>query len=539
MREFILLLYFDLLKIKNKIKEIFTTPKMLVKYIIGIAYFVGMAFVLFKGNHVNGNRDGIVTISKNAGLIANAVVLLGGTLIVLIALCVFTKDYTPSNFSISDVYYLFSTPISSKKILIYSVFKRAATYIWLSILMLSMVIFIMVTSFKLKYSSIALVLLGVLLVFMFLVVLGYLFFAIRVKYNLENKFKILHYIMLAMIALYIIGCVFLAYTYDFNIKNMLMMIGSDIAGYIPIVSSLVNSISLIYGNSMYPIIIDYVVIIGLIAGIYLIYINMDLNYYEYVSSKVEDNDQKIKAAKESKDIGLNSQLENNMKKVDITKKTKDYYGVLALYWKNSTTRKRRSTSIKKYLVYVLNIIVGVVGAYCTVTDSAIASILAIGIGTVYLSLCFSAMSELGRELRGLYIFLIPGKPIMKILAAMLDELITITLRISIMILPATFLSGKDIGFGLLVYITTISACVFLKLTNIIGVLISPKDKMEPPMLFMLFIMMIVAIPVGIGIGVFLLSDNMYFSVLAVLAVMISFIATVVFFCDGLFKRIEY
>lgn len=537
MNDLKILLYMDLLKVKNKVKEIFTTPKLLIKYILGILYFVGMGSLFLLGGHSDG--DAPMLITHNINLAFKGVLAIISIIILLIVFAYYLSSYTPSNFTISDVQYLFPSSINNKLLLLYSLIKTSFLKVLSTIVSVIFIFILLCNGFKLSYNCVFSVLLGIFLFYILFMSLAYLIFSVRVKFKLDKLFKILSYIAQGLLAVFVLLIIFILYKYDFNTYEAFKHFGNSPILYIPLIVNIVNIISLIFGGNIYPIVFDYLVLISLSTIFCFIFLKMKINYYEYIAEKVEEKDLKIKEIKKSKDITWNSQLEKNIKKVDINKKSKEFTGVLSLYWKNSTIRKRRNSSVKKYLIYILNIGIAACGAYATLEGFQKESILAISIVTIYGSMIFSGSCELGRELKNFYILLIPGKPIFKIISSILHEIITITIRITIMLLPSILLDTKYILLGILMYLVTFSACLFLKLQNLIGVLLLPKEKTEPPILYTIFIMFIVAIPIVLATVTFSISSNIYFAVLVALVVLITYILTVALLCDTLFKKIQY
>ena len=515
MNDLKILLYMDLLKVKNKVKEIFTTPKLLIKYILGILYFVGMGSLFLLGGHSDG--DAPMLITHNINLAFKGVLAIISIIILLIVFAYYLSSYTPSNFTISDVQYLFPSSINNKLLLLYSLIKTSFLKVLSTIVSVIFIFILLCNGFKLSYNCVFSVLLGIFLFYILFMSLAYLIFSVRVKFKLDKLFKILSYIAQGLLAVFVLLIIFILYKYDFNTYEAFKHFGNSPILYIPLIVNIVNIISLIFGGNIYPIVFDYLVLISLSTIFCFIFLKMKINYYEYIAEKVEEKDLKIKEIK----------------------KSKEFTGVLSLYWKNSTIRKRRNSSVKKYLIYILNIGIAACGAYATLEGFQKESILAISIVTIYGSMIFSGSCELGRELKNFYILLIPGKPIFKIISSILHEIITITIRITIMLLPSILLDTKYILLGILMYLVTFSACLFLKLQNLIGVLLLPKEKTEPPILYTIFIMFIVAIPIVLATVTFSISSNIYFAVLVALVVLITYILTVALLCDTLFKKIQY
>lgn len=531
------LLYLDFLKVKNMFLEIFKSPLQIIKKFLGILYFIGIGIFLMFGPIKDIKSP--IKITNEVYTSAIGVIAILGTIIVVSILAFYLSNYTPSNFNISDIQYLFPSPLNNNVILFYSMIKSSIEGASAFFLMIFFVFFMAIMAFGISFLKMLSLLAGLFFIFLFFMSLAYLLFAIRVKYNLDKSFKLISHLFKIILCLFILLIVYAFWDNSFSLPYTLQKFGSGILLKIPIIGNITNTFSSLFNKSIYPQIYDKITFIILTFINIFSFFKLNINYYEYIAEKVEEKDQKIKEVLSSKDITLNTQIEKNMKKVNTSLISKDRFGVLALFWKNSTIRKRRTSNIKKYLVYDINLAISTGGAFATLKGYQRESIFAIAGITIYCTLIISSSSELGRELKSLYIFLIPGKPIFKILSSILDELITLFIRITLMLLPSMVLNITFLPLGILVYILTLLVCLFLKLQNLVSILLLPKEKTSPPMLYMLFIMIIVGVPVGVSILVFALTSNMYIGLLAALAIIICYIISISLLCEALFKKIQY
>ena len=289
-----------------------------------------------------------------------------------------------------------------------------------------------------------------------------------------------------------------------------------------------------------PPILDLLFLFILIVFNCYIFTILNVEYYEDISNSVADFNEKVKVAKASRGFNYNTQVESKMKKVNLSLSSKERSGVMALYWKSSISRKRRQTSIKKYLLFVLNIIISIVGGYATLKGYQLITLIAISIATLYGVMIFTGASELPRELRNLYIYIIPGSPLGKIFATLLDELLLITLRITIMLIPSIVLSSEYLILGIGIYIIIILSTLVLKMQNLVAILLLPKEEDSGPGMFaVLFSMAIVMIPVGVTIATYLITSNTYIAFGALAVVIIIYLGLLMALCNTLFNRIEY
>lgn len=530
------LLYLDFLKLKNIFLGIFKSPIQILKKSLGVLYFVFMGILLL--GPLRSVKEPI-KITNEIYNIALGIMVILGTIMVLSIFAYYLSNYTPSNFIISDIQYLFPSPLSNKVILLYSMIKSSIKGVLMFLVTITFIIFMLISFFGISFLRVFSVALGLFFVFLFFMSLAYLIFAIRIKFKLDKVLKLISHVFKVILVAFILAIIYIFWNNQFSLSETLQIFRSSILMKFPIVINITNTFSSLFNKNIYPQIFDIMILLSLVFLNIFIFFKLNINYYEYIAEKVEEKDQKIKEVLNSKDINFNTQIEKNMKKVNISLTSKEKYGVLALFWKNSIIRKRRSTNIKKYLIYILNLGISIAGAYGTIKGYQRESIFIIAGVTIYCMLLSSGTSELGRELRSLYIFLIPGKPIFKILSSILDELITLFIRVTIMLSPAIFLSKNFLLLGVLVYILTLFFCFFLKLQNLISILLLPKEKTSPPLLYMFFIMIIIAIPIGISALIFAITSNMYLAIATALAIIICYIIVISLLCETLFKRIQY
>ncbi len=335
---------------------------------------------------------------------------------------------------------------------------------------LSLLFLIVMVVSKTNISLVGLipVAIGFFFILLFFISLSYLLFAIKVKTGLEKELKFISRIFTGLLFILIAYYIYKLYTYGFDISLFLKDIGSSYLISIPIISSISKFSALILMQTLVPPILDLIFLLSLIILNCYIFIILNVEYYEDISNSVADLNEKIKVAKSSRGFNYNTQVENKIKKVNIRISSKERTGVMALYWKCSVARKRRQTSIKKYLLFALNIAISIAGAYFTLNGNQLIALVAISVSTLYGVLIFTAASELPRELKNLYIYLIPGSPIAKIFATLLDEILLLVIRITIMLIPSIVLSHEYFILGIGIYIITILTTFVFRMQNLVA-----------------------------------------------------------------------
>lgn len=538
MKDLKILLYLDFLKIKNGLFSALHSPLVFLKR-FGPALFFLVFYVILLSNSSNSTKINLTFSSTLHTQILGGVGIFSSILILGI-LSFYLCDYTPRNFTLSDIQYLFPSPLNNKIILFYSMVKSALKgvgMIWLSLVFF---IVILISKTNISLGTLIPVSIGLFFILLFFVSLSYLLFAIKVKTGLEKELKFISYIFTALLLILIGYYFYKLYGYGFNVSLFLKDIGSSYLVSIPIISSISRFASLILMQTLFPPILDLIFLLSLtILNCYIFNI-LNVEYYEAISNSVANFNEKLKVAKSSKGFSYNTQVETQLKKVNTSITSKDRTGVMALYWKCSIARKRRQTSIKKYLLFALNIIISILGAYATLKGYQLIVLVSIGISTLYGVLIFTSASELPRELKNLYIYLIPGSPLAKIFATLLDEILLLILRITIMFIPCIILGSEYLLLGIGIYIITILSTFVLRMQNLVMILLLPREEDAGPGIFsILFSMIIVAIPVGITVFTYSLTSNAYITFVALTIIISIYLALLMLLCNTLFNKIEY
>ena len=540
MRDLKILFYLDFLKIKNGILTSLQNPLTFFKK-FGAAIFFMFFYPLFiVGINNSKSMETPFTYSDTLHTQILGGIAIISSLIIIGVIATYLWDYTPRNFSLSDIQYLFPSPINNKVILFYSMGKSAIKGVGMFFISIMFFLAMIVSTTEISLIGIIPIAIGFFFILFFFVSLSYLFFAIKVKTGLEKELKIISYIFTGLLILLVAYYIYKLYIYGFDIPLFLKDMGSSYLVSIPIVSSIAKFASLLLMESMVPPVLDILFLLLLIILNFYIFTLLNVEYYEDISNKVADFNEKVKIAKASKGFAYNNQVESNMKKVNVSLSSKERTGVMALYWKCTISRKRRQTSIKKYLLFALNVVISIAGAYATLKGQQVIALVAISVATLYGVLCFTSTSELPRELKNLYIYIIPGKPIAKILATILDELLLVIFRISIMLIPAIVLSTEYLLLGIGIYLLTILFTVILKMQNLITILLMPQEEdAGPGMLTIVFTMLLFMIPVGVTISVYVITSNPYFAFLALTIVATIYLSLIMTLCNTLFNKIEY
>ncbi|GAA0085198.1 hypothetical protein UT300007_16370 [Clostridium sp. CTA-7] len=537
MKDLGVLIYLDFLKIKNFFLQIFYNPLLFLKKLFSIIIFFGICFSSLIISAFKNNSK--ISISAEMQQISLGAIALIALITMLFVIAYYLNDYSPSNFSVSDISYLFPSPINNRLILFYSMVRSAIKGVASFFLTFLFIILMLLASTNLSLIGLLPIALGFFFIFLFFISLSYLLFAIKVKTGSVKKLKIISYIIQGIAGIIILYFLYKFWTLDFDIKALLLYISNSLLNKIPIVYSVVNFISLLLTETIKPPFLDIFYLFVLIVFNCSLFTFLNVDYYEEIAEKVSTQNEKIKQLKSNKK-DVHSQIEKEIKHVNLKGNSKERWGVLSLYWKASVIRKRKQRPIKKYLLFLLNIAIGIAGGYFTLNGKQLLALTTISVGTSYIVLVSSSFSELSRELKNVYIYLIPGKPIFKILSSILDELLVLLIRVSLMLIPAIILDTKFLILGIGIYIITLALCLVVKLFNLIIILLTPKDSESGTgMLATIVLMVLIMIPFAAAFAAYGITNNPYIT-FGVLSVVIGiYISLLMILCNKIFDYIEY
>ncbi|MDV4152781.1 putative ABC exporter domain-containing protein, partial [Clostridium sp. AL.422] len=142
------------------------------------------------------------------------------------------------------------------------------------------------------------------------------------------------------------------YTFEFNIYMLGNNLYEGLIIKLPIISSIINFISNILTETTSLSIADiiFLLLLSIINCSIFLYLNVD--YYEEISEKVSTLNERIKKLKNNK-VDIHSEIEKEIKKVNLNISSKERIGVLSFYWKDTVILMKNGTIVdsgnKKYL----------------------------------------------------------------------------------------------------------------------------------------------------------------------------------------------
>jgi len=418
MNEFKLLAKRDGWTIVNHILEIRNNPKRLVIYLLYLFWIGSLVF-----NAVLRYRNpGKIQLQLGSQILGAGFVGLG----IAIILYFLYRGTTESStfFTMGDVHLLFPAPVSSKRVLLYSMVKQSLFYFFLyGIVILAFMPMIMnIARINLQYLSF--MYLGYIGLVLAIGPLNFLVFAVGSKYGIQLRLQQGIFALIVIFILYLVGSIIIARDL---VQGLLRGLNASFFNYLPVIGwSKVVFMTAITGYSTYSTVALVLQLLFLVCCIVLSYYTAD-DYYEDILKATE----KRSLRKKRKDGVEKAQRFppsfNNRKNVIVSKVGT---GPWAFFWCSKVEYSR--SDLHPYLgfwtiIFLLaGIIVGLFGAKHTggLTPIYIAN------GVIaYIIFIFSAANAGQHELTKPYIYLIPGSNLLKIVSSNLTDVLRMSVNI--------------------------------------------------------------------------------------------------------------
>lgn len=405
MNEYRLLLSKDLRIIKNHFLEIKNNPKRLMIYLLYVVWIGSMIFNFV----IQSKADPFNPVKDTMG---SAIVGAGFTALISIVLLYYIHKGTMESstfFSMGDVHLLFPSPNSPKKILLYQMVKHSITQVFTMVFF--MLIFfpsiVRMTNLDLKY--VGYMYLSYMGIAMAIGPINFMIFAMGTKYRIQSLLRNGIY---GSIFIYLGYLVMYAFYSDSLITGLINGLNAKWIMYIPIIGwSKAAFMVPIEGYSTYGLISVLLLLLSIIVFIVLCYFMAD-DYYEDVLGATEKKALRKKIKKGQK--GESKVLFINRNKQSKVKSTGS--GAWAMIWKTKVEYSKTDLHPYFSLMTVFSVLLGAAVGYFVKNEMSDYPMYFINGIVAYALFIFSSAQAKNNELMKPYIFLIPGKPIEKILA---------------------------------------------------------------------------------------------------------------------------
>ena len=371
-----------------------------------------------------------------------------------------------SQFLLSDVNLIFTSPIKPQTILVFGVLKKMVADIFISVYFLYQIPRIL-TSLNVKIANqIIIIITFIVFQFIFCNCLKIFIFALCAKYSnlpniIKNTLKIFLLILFALLGLYIfLGDIQLRLL---NINNYIC--NSKIIDYIPIIGW-IKFIVLKSMTSINPLSLIFLVLILIISVILLrITYFIKLDYYEDVLSSAADNEfaNKAKNGKLSaNEINEHNNQNLTFKIKNIKLKLDGVYGAKTIFYKhiNEYFKKSFFFFINLYSIFLLG---GSLGFAIVCKEGSIRDIL---IGGCALMIFASLNSKIYNEINFHYIYLLPDSTAKKLFYSISSSLIKSLVDALLLFIPSGIILRQNFLFVILCIVCYVTLAYMLSLNGL-------------------------------------------------------------------------
>lgn len=538
------LFYVESLKIKNTIIDSFSNPLAAIKSIIRYTWpvaIMGWSYYT-KATHKGGTKQ---NFNVGVGIdIAGAIVILCILLLILGSIYFSAEKYNPSQFTISDVNYLFPSPISQRTIYVFTMIRSSLLGIVRTLITLVVYWFLGSTFYSLQGSKAMYVIIGFFVVSIFSKSVGFL------AYSLSSKFNIGKHIKTFIIAFSIFLILYLVWSLrkGGNIFNtVVQVLNGKVFSNIPVVGWAKDIIISPLIKESNPILqtMALVVVTIIILALAVYFAN---DYYEEASESTEYRERIMQAAKnKDNDEVLKLQEQRSGKKADEKKKIDinvngKFNGVWAFAWKQAIKTKRINGAVffgkTKLVTLTLALIIGFI-----FRDKAGGGIITLYLsGFIGISLFVPmSLSPLKDEMKNQYIYLLPGRARYKILAVHSVTAINVLINCALITFPILIIDRNVLFIEILsIFILLVSAIYLIYLSVLIMTLIMPVYDDGKNGIF-IYIMDVIlfspAIAATVITGLFI-THIQWVLILVFSLATILIVITLLFLSDWLFSKVE-
>lgn len=412
------LFYIEALKIKNTIIDSFNHPLEAVKSVI--RYIFPILFIIWSYYKKVSHKGGSQNFNLNVGMdIAGALVIAAVLLIVLSSAYSACGKYNPSQFTVSDVNYLFPSPISPRCIYVFTMIRSSLLSMVRTIFSLIIYWFLGSAFYNLQGSKAAYVIAAFFLISIFSKSVSFFVYSLSSKFDIGKYIKGFVKLFSAFLALYTIWCI-RGSRKIFN--DLTAVLNGKLFSDIPVAGWAKDMIISPLSKSGSPV-FQTIALILATAAILIAAVYFAEDYYEEAAESTEFRERIINAAKnnDTGEVEKLQQKENGKKKkkkqrIDVEVKG-EFKGAWAFAWKQAIKAKRTKGFIflskGKFFILAAALLLGFIFREHTSNDF-IAFYVSAFFGMVFvLPFGFSPLKD---DMRKQYLYLLPGKTRDKILA---------------------------------------------------------------------------------------------------------------------------
>ncbi|WP_245589918.1 putative ABC exporter domain-containing protein [Caldanaerobius polysaccharolyticus] len=521
----------DMLKFKNFLKYIIKNPKKIFIYLFQFMWYMFILIpVIVKRGKTFSEINGIKLTYLNAGMT--------GLMFLGVVASLYSSLKQPGIvLREGDIGFLLSSPIKERIVFLWYMIRAIFKGLILAVLYVFYLPFLSVTMEVSKhFQNLIFGYLGIFTFFLALAPLSFLIYSISMKFNAKNVIK---YFLNGVLVLIVGFAVYFAYK-EQSLYGLVDYFTLKIWDYVPIIGPSKQMIlSYFTGDATHNI--EFIILqIATIAFLVLIGVYFARDYYEEVTTYNETL-RRIKERAKKGDYygGVEGKAKKGKKRrrVEVNFVPK---GPWAYVWLKMVENKRQMGSIYFNFYNLLLLAISIAFGYFLPKDDH-TIIFALAFVYAYMAWLLSMVSTIYVELNKMYIYIIPGKGIQKLIAVNSVPLLKTFITAILLIVPASIFMKPGllniiaailfiIGFSTLQSFSSVFLQVFLP---------SKEDLKVAMPFFKLFGVLFVLIPVGaVAIPLGMVTKSMGIGVLSSSIMMFLESGVFLLFANFIFERLE-
>jgi|GEM_PF-1970469 len=502
-RDCINLSYIEFLKFKNYLKVTMTHPLTAIKTVWSYLFvIITFAVPLFSGK--NSKKRIIVDISVKDNFTLNIISLIVTIILLIVffyAIYSAANKYRPSQFSISDANYLFSSPIEPRTIYLWTMLRSIINSLGLILFFIIMYFLYGARYYKINLSNFVYVAFGLLFLVLLLKSLSFFIYSVCMKFKVYALIKGFVYVCMSATGIYAAGS--MLYKKDI-VKGLFWSLNSSIISNVPVLGwirdVLISPFFSTY-NPLYKVIALFIIA----SVLFFLAVYFATDYYEEAVQSIDIVERNKKVAKSQNPDDIQDMVSEKSKKKEV-KAVKDKFefkGPWAFIWKANIVNQRTSTNVIMYIFWGLAFTVSMIVAYLQ-RNSTSSKVLEEYLTTTLIMVTSGGMSvtSLKYERTKQYLFIIPGKAWEKIVSLHFFDFIRSFMLNLCIVLPIVIMNRRVSIFGVLFLLLGLWGTYIITVFNklLINLIMPSFDDGKNGVLMALFDMLAFA-PAGIVAGV--------------------------------------
>ncbi|HEX3027989.1 MAG TPA: putative ABC exporter domain-containing protein, partial [Clostridia bacterium] len=385
--------------LKNSIKELKKKPIVMIVYILILAFFVLMpaiSFLMPSG-----------TVNKLPPELFGAIVSIGILAVVYFGIKQGISSGS-SFFRLSDVNFVFTAPISPKKVLIYG-FLQQLFMTFFIVLFISFQIPNLKNNFPIKSYGVFIIYAGVVILFFTIQLIGMLIYSISSKSSANRK--LLQRIFTALVAIFAGGFLIAVFKMQDVKEAAIAYLNNDLFSYIPFIGWVKEFLmAAVYGMTPLFYLNLFLILFSSSLAIFVVY-KLKTDYYEDVLAATERKEQMIAA----KRAGRSNLSFRNVRARKVSFKFEGT-GARSIFYRHILEYRKNGLFFLNRTSFIV-IAAGLASKYFYPGSSIMTTMFF----SIYLLFFVSIQGKWVDELNKQYIYLIPDKSSKKVFYATLSE----------------------------------------------------------------------------------------------------------------------